>query len=66
MAKVVITVIDEEAGTRIEFQSDPPVDTTDMDSATDAQLLALGFLAETVQSAAEIYQFSANGEDLNL
>lgn len=67
MATVIITIVDGEDGiTDIDFHSDPPVDTQDMDSATDAQLLALGFIAETVQSAAEITHFNANGEDVPL
>lgn len=67
MAEVTITITDEEGGgVFVKFDSVPPVDTSDMDAATDAQLLGLGFIAETVQSAASINHFSANGEELNL
>jgi hypothetical protein len=67
MAVVVITITDGEDGiTNFRIVSDPPIETSDMDSATDAQILGLGFLAECVQSAASITEFSANDEEVNL
>ena len=67
MAKVVITLTDGEDGvTDVTWHSDPPVDTQNMDEATDAQLLGLGFIAETVQAASSITNFSSNNDEVNL